>query len=151
MSTFLGKLPASYAPGLITGFLRVHVHLNTAAVTRAFQRAGFEAVCLLEQRRLAGQTSSKIRADEDYFLLKRGTVTIRIAGLPLGQILFEGLPLEEFVAATIDYYRAAEDRRELVLPGRPGGSTQLWRGLSTYTNMEEVWRKSREFIEPYDA
>jgi hypothetical protein len=33
---------------LVTGYLRLHIVLNTAALTEAFRRARFEATCLLE-------------------------------------------------------------------------------------------------------
>ncbi len=39
--------PPKWAASLVTGYVRVHVRLNTAAITEAFHAAGFEADCLL--------------------------------------------------------------------------------------------------------
>lgn len=143
-------LPASYASGLITGYLRVRTQLNTAALTKALQEAGFETDCLLQRYRLPGQSSSELAGRADYFRLRRGAITILISGQPLGQILFEGLPLEDFVASVVDNYEALRARKAIIVPGSSFGGMHRSNALSTYTNMEQVWRTSRDFVEPYE-
>ena len=90
--------PPQICAMLVTGYLRLHIVLNTAALTNAFRHAGFETTCLLEN---AGGPVEHRRANDPYYMLRKGGKQLTISPLPMEQVLFEGLTLESFVASAL--------------------------------------------------
>lgn len=136
-------LPSHIVARIVTGYLQVHYQLNTAAITQAFRDKGFEAECLLGEWRRQGLSQPK-KTPEPYFRLRRGDATMTISRLTMEQITFEGLRLEDVIEAVI-----AADEERTRLAASP--SRHHFGLLSTYTNMEQVWRTSRKVITPNAA
>lgn len=140
-------LPSDYASALVTTYLRAHFRLNTAAITQAFREAGFEAECLLGKWRVQGIPEPK-KVKSPYFLLRRGEMKIAIHDLAIEQMLFEGLPLEDFVTSVVADYETLMSQKDLMTSTSPFGNPQRLYTLTTYKSLEDVWRASREFVLP---
>lgn len=97
-------LSSDYVAAIVTGRVRIHYRLNTNAITQALCDAGLEAECLLgEWHRLGRQPPRKAKAA--YFRVRRkGMPPIHLEDLPIHQMWFEGLRLEDFVASVVTYF-----------------------------------------------
>lgn len=137
-------LPSPAGARLITGYLRTFFHLNTAAIADAFEAAGFEVECLLDRQ--PGPYVGEVSIRTPFFRLRREHITITVSGLPIRQMLFEGLPVEEVVASMVAHYEAMVARKGVVLPSGIYCNPRSLDALSTYTSMEAVWRTSRGYL-----
>lgn len=142
-------LPSQAVAFLVTGYLRTYYHLNTAAIADAFEAAGFEVQCLLDGQ--PGPYAWEVSIRAPFFRLRREHITITVSGLPIGQMLFEGLPVEEEVASMVAHYEAMVARKGVVLPSGIYCNPRSLDALSTYTSMEAVWRASRGYLTEPDA
>jgi hypothetical protein len=131
--------PPQICARLVTGYLRLHIVLNTAAVTNAYRRAGFETVCLLEAK---GRPVEHRRANDPYYVLRKGGKQILIGPLPREQVLFEGLTLESFVASAqlTDAEREPRSPSGILLP------VNSVKFLYTSEVVEAIWRSSRTYL-----
>lgn len=132
------------AAALITGYVRAHYQLNTTAITQALEAAGFEVECLLPGLR------GKLIKLQDYFRLRRGSVTISIGGFPVNQILFEGLRLEDLVDS-VKAQAHALGRQTLIIPSWSVQGRRRLDALSTHMNLEQAWRSSRRYLLPLEG
>lgn len=105
---------APAAARLITGYIRVYYHLNLDAITHAFEAAGFKTECVLDEP--STPRDLEVGIGTSFFRLQRGSITITLSGLPIGQVLFERLRIEDLVASTIALYEPIEARGGIVLP-----------------------------------
>ncbi len=135
---------SSAAARLITGYVRVYYHLNLEAIVPAFEAAGFETRCLLDEH--PASRGFEVNIGTPFFRLRRGSISITLSGLPIGQVLFEGLRIEDLVASTVALYKAMEARGGIVLPSGIYCNPRSLDALSTYTNMEAIWRISRGYL-----
>jgi hypothetical protein len=134
-------LPANIVSALVTGYLRVHYRLNTDAITQALCNAGFQAKCFLGDWRLPGNQYVSDSQTSAYFQVKRRSITLNIHALPVEQLLFDGLPLEDFVASIVMQCDAEEKGESIAISQQKG--ERRFHAMSTYTNMEEFWSLSR--------
>ena len=75
--------------------------------------------------------------------MPRGT-TITIHALPIEQLLFDGLPLEDFVTSIVTHYEALEEKTDqLQRIDTSEENTQRFHSMSTYTDMEAFWSLSQ--------
>ena len=132
---------AGVVSALVTGYFRVHYRLNTNAVTQALRDAGFEAKCFLGDWRLPGNSFTQDSQRSEYFQVKRPSITLTIHKLPVEQLLFDGLPLEDFVASIVHQCDAEEEKGESTADFQE--EVRRFHTMSTYTSMEEVWSLSR--------
>jgi len=140
-------LPPAHVALICTGFLRFRVQLNTAAVTRAFRAKGFNAECLLGE---AG-AGPDYKPSGSYFRVWRGDARVTVHDLPIEQLLFEGLTIEDLVATVTAGLRTASARKLLIerglwVPGRPRYPTRQHGALATHIGLENIWRASRDFV-----
>jgi len=131
-------LPPRVVARIVTGYLYIHYQLNTAAITQAFRDRGFDAECLLGLWRQQGGKPPK-KPPAHYFRLRRDAMTINISRLTLEQITFEGLRLEDFVDSIV-----ALTEKQKSLTG--SSKSQHFLQVPTYTDMEQIWRSSRQII-----
>jgi hypothetical protein len=131
--------PPQICAMLVTGYLRLHIVLNTAALTNAFRHAGFETTCLLENAR--GPVEHR-RANDPYYVLRKGGKQLTISPLPMEQVLFEGLTLESFVASALLTNAEREPRSPsgILLP------VNSVKFLFTSEVVEAIWRSSRTYL-----
>jgi hypothetical protein len=126
---------------IVTGYIRVHIVLNTEAIVEGLRGAGFEARCLLAENRNDPNPTMT-----DYFHARRDDIAVTIHKPTVQQVLFEGLTLEHVVASTVELYERLRDKPMPITPGerahRPIGT------LATYADMEQVWRACLQFIVP---
>jgi hypothetical protein len=127
-----------YIAAIITGFVRVHYQLNTTAIVRAFQDKGFEAECLLRQNSNQAQQKNKV----SYFRVRRGNMTLTIHALPIEQMLFDGLPLEELVASITDHFDSVNDTQGIT----PKDNKLRFHGMSSYASMDTIWSTSPAYV-----
>jgi hypothetical protein len=131
--------PPQICARLVTGYLRLHIVLYTAAVTDEFRHAGFEVTCLLEAE---GRPVEHRLAHDPYYVLRKGGKPLTICPLPMEQVLFEGLPLESFVVSALQ----ADAEREPRSPSGillPANSVKF---LHTSEVVEAIWRASRTYV-----
>lgn len=135
------------AASLLADFIQVHYRLNTAVIAQALQTAGFEVENLVDQHQLGSVQPTRLVAPP-YFRVRGPGFTLTIGDIPIRQMLFEGLPLEEFVASIIaqSQARMAQVAMETLPASLPDRC--LFDAFSTYTSMEQVWARSREYILP---
>jgi hypothetical protein len=138
-------LPSDYVAALITGLVRVHYRLNTDAVAQSLREAGFEADCLLGNWRRLGMPLPK-KPKAPFFRVQRNGVSITIGDLPIQQIWFEGLRLEDFVDTISRYFDELPQIDSSASTGL--APTRPVRMLATYTNMEAIWYSSRSYLLP---
>ena len=137
-------IASDYAAAIVTGFIKIHYRLNTNAITRSLRDAGLEAKCFLgDYRNPGGQLLDSKRSA--YFQVQRGAITLNIHALPVEQLLFEGLPLEDLVASVISQCEAEEKQREKS-PNYGKQNVRRFHSMSTYTSMEAVWATSLAYI-----
>ncbi len=132
---------ANTVSALVTGYFHVHYRLNTNAITQALRDAGFEARCFCGDWRLPGNSFLPPSQKSEYFQVKRRSITLTIHKLPVEQLLFDGLLLEDFVASIVQQCDAEEEKGESTV-GFPA-VLRRFHSMSTYTSMEEVWSLSR--------
>ena len=138
-------LPSDNASALVTGYFRAHFQLNTAAITQALSETGFEVECLLGKWRTEGtRVPKKLKAP--YFRVHKGTMTMNVHDLSIEQMLFEGLPLEDFVASVVADYKTLMAQKDSIASTCACGNPQHFQTISTFTCLEDVWYASREYL-----
>jgi len=133
-------LPSDYVAGLATGYLMVHYRLNTAAITQAFQKAGFNAICRLGEWRAQGGEPPK-RIPSPCFIVGRGSWMVPLSATSVEQILCDGLSLEDLVASVVELYQSNALKNDTI--------RELERFLVTftYTGLENIWRSSLTYVD----
>jgi hypothetical protein len=131
--------PPQICAMLVTGYLRLQIALNTASLTNAFRHAGFETTCLLEN---AGGLVEHRRANDPYYVLRKGGKELTISPLPMEQVLIEGLTLESFVAPALltDTEREPRSPSGILLP------VNRVKFLHTSEVVEAIWQSSRTYL-----
>ncbi|MFL5697218.1 MAG: hypothetical protein ACJ797_08985 [Ktedonobacteraceae bacterium] len=142
-------LPSDYAAAIVTGYIQVYYRLNTTAVVQAFREAGFEAECLLGAWRTQGNSPPN-KETTAYFKVHRRAITLTIHALPVEQILFDGLLLEDLIASVVTHFDAEEARKDIIVPAHIQQNMRRFHAMFTCTNMEEAWRTSRSYISPFE-
>ena len=138
-------LPSDYVAAIVTGAIVVHYRLNTNAIKQALCDAGFEVECLLGEWRSLGQQPPR-KARPPYFRIRRQDISITIGSLPIHQIWFEGVKLEDFISSLVSWFE-----EEILSKISTSGDVPFQRPLqmfATYTNTERVWASSRNFLMP---
>ncbi|MHB8600964.1 MAG: hypothetical protein ACYDER_29695, partial [Ktedonobacteraceae bacterium] len=136
---------SDYAAAIVTGLIRIHYRLNTNAITQALQDAGFEAECLLGKWRQLGQQQPR-KAKPPYFRVQRKGITMSLGNLPIHQMWFEGLRLEDFIKNLETYF----DERvwEKYSMTEQASQRRPFHMFATYTDMEVIWASSRNCLLP---
>jgi hypothetical protein len=138
-------IPSDCASALVTGYFRAHFQLNTAAITQALNDAGFEVECLLGKWRTQGTPMPK-KPKAPYFRVHKGAMTMNVHDLSIEQMLFEGLPLEDFVASVVADYKTLVAQKDSIASTCACGNPQHFQTISTFTCLEDVWYASREYV-----
>lgn len=136
---------SDYAAALVTGMISVHYRLNTDAIACTLRDAGFEAECLLGKWRQSGEGLPR-KSKPPYFRVRRGDVSMTLGDLPIHQMWFEGLRLEDFVTSLISYFD--EQVWNVVTTTKHIIGKRTLQLFSTYTNMEHIWASSRSCVTP---
>lgn len=138
-------MPPKLAAAVVTGFLRLVFHLNPCVLVEAFRKAGFEGHFIPPIKVTGGD------GPKDYFLLSRGTNSVKIGANVIEQMLFEGLTADDLVASVSREFRVLEASRHVIVPAIVGEYPRRTRVLTTFAGLEELWRASRQVLSPKKA